>query len=89
MFGRMPAYGFFIRHAKGLTLDNVEVGFLNDDLRPAFVLYDVKGAQFRFLKAQHAPEVPTFVLNKVADFSTHQCGPIPDTRLEAVEEKRL
>ena len=89
MFGRMPAYGFFIRHAKGLTLDNVEVGFLNDDLRPAFVLHDVKGVEFRFLKAQHAPDVPTFVLTKVADFSTHQCGSTPDTRLEAVEEKRL
>ena len=89
MFGKTPAYGFFIRHAKGLTLDSVEVSFLKDDLRPAFVLDDVKGVEFRSLKAQHAPDVPTFVLNKVADFSTHQCGSIPDTRLETVEEKKL
>jgi hypothetical protein len=89
MFGKMPAYGFFIRHAKGLTLDNVEVGFLKDDLRPAFMLNDVKGAEFRYLKAQHAADVPTFVLNKVADFSTHGCVSIPDTRLETVEEKKL
>ncbi len=89
MFGKTPAYGFFIRHARGVTLDNVEVSYLKDDLRPAFVLNDVKDVQFRYLKAQHAPEVPTFVLNKVSDFGTQGCASIPDTRLESVEEKRL
>jgi hypothetical protein len=37
-------YGFFIRHAKGIELKNVEVSYIKEDLRPAFVLSDAKGA---------------------------------------------
>ena len=51
-FGVLPAYGFYIRHVEGIKLDNVEVSFLNDDRRPAFVFDDVKGAGVRFVKAQ-------------------------------------
>ena len=41
MFGEIPAYGFFIRHAKGVSLSNVEVSYMTDEFRPAFVLDDV------------------------------------------------
>ena len=41
MFGEIPAYGFFIRHAKGVSLSNVEVSYLSEEFRPAFVLNDV------------------------------------------------
>lgn len=41
MFGDMPAYGFFIRHVKGLTMRDVEVSSLKPDQRPAFVMKDV------------------------------------------------
>jgi hypothetical protein len=34
MFGLLPAHGFFIRHAKGIEMANVEVGFLDEDRRP-------------------------------------------------------
>ncbi len=43
MFGSMPAYGFYIRHVVGLKLRDVEVSYLNDDARPAFIFDDVKG----------------------------------------------
>jgi polygalacturonase len=89
MFGVMPAYGFFIRHATGIEMSNVEVSFVNEDLRPAFVLDDVKGAEFFYVKAQKAPDVPTFVLKNVKGFKTHQCKPVTDTQLEVVEQKNL
>lgn len=89
MFGPIPAYGFFIRHVKGIEFDNVEVGWLKEDLRPAFVLHDVQGAEFRRVKAQHAPAVPTFILNNVEDFSTHDCPSAPDMRLERVEHRTI
>ena len=41
MFGTLPAYGFFVRHARNVTLRDVEVGFEREDVRPAFVLHDV------------------------------------------------
>lgn len=89
MFGELPAYGFFIRHVKGLQLRDVELNYLKEDLRPAFWLNDVNAVEFLHLKAQHASGVPTFDLRNVADFSTHQCFPLADMRLEKVESKKL
>jgi hypothetical protein len=34
----LPAYGFFIRHAKGIELNDVDVAYIKEDRRPAFVL---------------------------------------------------
>ena len=34
MFGEIPAYGFFIRHVKGIELNNVEVSYAQEELRP-------------------------------------------------------
>src|SRR3989454_3862136 len=53
MFGELPAYGFFIRHAKGIALSNLDVSYLQEDQRPPFVLADVQGADFINVKAQH------------------------------------
>jgi polygalacturonase len=89
MFGEVPAYGFFIRHVKGIELDNVEVSYAQEDLRPAFVLNDVNGADFFHVKAQLAKDTHAFVLQNVSDFSAYQCRGVPDTRLERVEQKKF
>ena len=89
MFGELPAYGFFIRHARGVELSNVEVGFMAEDLRPAFHLEDVKGATFLGVAAQKAADVPTFVLKMVEDFNVRHSRPVPDTRVERTELKRF
>src|SRR5439155_11744256 len=54
MFGDMPAYGFFIRHVKGIELNNVQVTPMKPDARPPFVLNDVKDADFHRVQAQHS-----------------------------------
>jgi len=89
MFGEIPAYGFFIRHAKNIALSNVEVSYLQLDQRPPFVLNDVQGAEFTNVKAQHDSGVAVFALQNVADFSAYQCRDVPDTRLEHTERKKL
>jgi polygalacturonase len=89
MFGELPAYGFFIRHARGVEFSNVEVGFMTEDLRPAFHLEDVRGATFLGVAAQKAADVPTFVLKNVEDFSVRNSRPVPDTRVERTESKRF
>jgi polygalacturonase len=43
MFGALPAYGFYVRHADGLTLRNVQVGWEQPDTRSALVFDDVTG----------------------------------------------
>lgn len=52
MFGNMPAYGFYIRHVSGLKMRDVEVSFLHDDPRPAFVLDDVKDIDMHNVKGE-------------------------------------
>jgi len=52
MFGELPAYGFFIRHVKGLQMRDVEVSYLSPDLRPAFWLNDLTDVEFIHIKAQ-------------------------------------
>jgi polygalacturonase len=89
MFGELPAYGFFIRHVKGLEMRDINLSFLNEDQRPAFWLNDVAGADFQHIKAQRAADAGTFWLKNVTDFNTHQCWPLPDTRLERVDSKKL
>ena len=46
MFGELPAWGFYVRHADGVTFRNVSLTLAADDFRPAFVLDDAKGVTF-------------------------------------------
>ncbi len=87
MFGMLPAYGFFIRHAKGIELTNVEVGFLREDRRPAFVLDQVNGARFRDVTSQKAEGAATFVLKNVENFEAFHCLPAPDMRIAKTERR--
>jgi polygalacturonase len=89
MFGDLPAYGFFIRHVKGLKMRDVDLTFLRDDVRPAFVLNDVIGADFHHVNAKLTTGGATFVLKNVTDFKTRECGAVPDTRLPSVTSSKL
>jgi len=89
MFGELPTYGFFVRHVKGLEMRDVEVSYLKEDARPPFWLNDVMSADFQHVKSQRSAGVPMFVLKNVSDFNTHQCWPLPDTRLDRVDAKKL
>jgi polygalacturonase len=89
MFGDLPAYGFFIRHIKGLQMRDVEVSFLSPDQRPAFWLNDVAGAEFIHVKAQREADGPAFVLKNVSNFSLQHSWPLADQRLERVESRKF
>jgi len=88
MFGELPSYGFFIRHVKGLQMRDVEVSYLSPDLRPAFWLNEVNGAEFIHVKAQRETDVPTFVLKNVSNFGLQQSWPLPDQRLDRIEGRK-
>jgi polygalacturonase len=89
MFGEMPDYGFFIRHVKGIELNDVEVRYLNEDPRPPIILQDVTRAEFRHVTAQHAAAVPTLVLEDVEGFKVHDSPWTSDAELGAVKEKQF
>jgi polygalacturonase len=89
MFGMMPAYGFFIRHAKGIQMTDVNIGTMTEDRRPPFVLEDVKGIEFSHVQAQKADGVPSFVLINVEDLSIDHCAPVADTQAAKITRKEI
>jgi polygalacturonase len=87
-FGKMPSYGFFVRHVKDIQFNNVEVTLLKDDQRPAFILDDVKEVDFNFVKAQKSGNVPSLYLNNVINLNILHSLNLSDRKVEkAVDEK--
>lgn len=51
LFGTLPAYGFFVRHVKGIVMENVRLSCAEADHRPAIVCDDVDELAIAGLKA--------------------------------------
>lgn len=51
MFGVLPAYGIYARHARGLTLDNVHLELAGADRRPAVLCDDAEEVHVSNLRA--------------------------------------
>ena len=89
MFGMLPAWGFFIRHAKGIELNNVELSFMKEDRRPAFVIDQAEDVELNHVKAQKAPGVPSVVLLQVKNFRTSGGGSVADVKVPAAVKREL
>ncbi len=72
MFGQAPAYGFFIRHAKAIKFNNVQVSLLSPDSRPAFRADDVKGLYLNQVSAQKSNYDKLILLKDVTDVQAFQ-----------------
>lgn len=60
MFGELPAWGLYIRHASGITLRNIKLSYQKDDFRPAIITDDTKGVvldKVQVLSGKTAPVV--------------------------------
>lgn len=88
-FGDMPAYGFFIRHAKNIELNHVELKLENDDYRPAIILDDVTGASLNYVTATKVGTVPTVSMKNVQDIRISNCRPIKDKQMKRVTAATL
>jgi polygalacturonase len=89
MFGPLPAHGFFVRHAKGIEMTNVEIEYAQSDARPALVFDDVQEVDILRLKVRPAAGAPIFALHRVDDFRVDLSRPVPDTHLEHVDKQKL
>jgi polygalacturonase len=89
MFGTTPAHGFFIRHAQGIEINDVEIQCAREDARPAFVLDDVTRADFFRVTAPRVQGKPVIVLNNVKNFSVNRSRSVPDSEIESAERKEL
>ncbi|HDP99324.1 MAG TPA: glycoside hydrolase family 28 protein [bacterium] len=77
MFGTLPAYGFFIRHAKNIKLTDVSLSFEKPDHRSVIWCDDVSNLELAGIQAQStATAVPFFSLKNVRDAWIHGCKPL-------------
>ena len=89
MFGPTPSCGFYLRHVKGIILENIGLHTLADDQRPALVLDDVAGADLDRVKSVHALGVPTLALTDVMGLRVRESGNVPDGQKDWVEQGTL
>lgn len=87
MFGVLPAYGFYVRHAKGITFDNVKVTYENAEARPAFVFDNARDIDLFRIDAQ--PTSSFFVLKNVENLSIQQSKNIKDQRFDRADQKQF
>jgi hypothetical protein len=79
MFGVLPAYGLYARHARGLTLDNVRFELANPDLRPAVTCDDVEDLEIAGLKADGCREAESLIrLRATRGAFIHGSRPLSD-----------
>jgi polygalacturonase len=80
--GIMPAYGFFIRHVKGIKMNNVEISYLGNEVRPAIVMDDVKDADLFRIKTQAVAGKKSIILNNVENFGIQDSDGFKDNRIK-------
>jgi hypothetical protein len=77
MFGRLPAYGFFVRHVDGIRFDNIFLDVLKDEDRPALMATEV---QHMFVVGSrmkpNAANLPVIWLKNVQHVDIGASGPI-------------
>lgn len=66
MFGELPAWGFYIRHADGIKIRNMVLTCKGADYRPAFIADDIKGLSLNRLNVPQVKKKPVILLNKVS-----------------------
>lgn len=64
IFGRLPAYGFYIRHAENITLENIQLRTLQPDHRPAILCDDVADLHLTRVQADVSNRAIAMVLLK-------------------------
>ena len=65
MFGVLPAWGFYCRHAEGIKFENVTLRVKGKDYRSALVCDDAKDILLDAFHVQSAGSEPVIVLNDV------------------------
>ncbi len=68
-FKELPAWGFYVRHAKGITFDRVTLTAQKSDYRPAMVLDDVQGGELRQLTINDPDQKEEIIIFQSTDIN--------------------
>ena len=79
MFGRLPAYGLYCRHVRGLRLQQIEFTAAAAEERSALVCDDVKDLEIAGLRAAAGRSQPLVRLTQTRRAYLHGCWAAPGT----------
>ena len=65
MYGELPVWGLYVRHAEGVIMKNIKISSRENDFRVPMILDDVKGAEMNGIAIPSAT-LPAILLNKVS-----------------------
>ena len=86
MFGELPAWGFYIRHADNIKIKNMVLTCKGADYRPAFIADDVKGLSLTRMSIPQVKVQPVLLFNKVGDLKLKDIK-IPGNRKQNIIEQ--
>ncbi len=67
MFGELPAWGLYARHATGISLKNITISHKRDDYRPAMVADDVQGLVMHDMNIPAEPYGPGITVTGIRE----------------------
>ncbi len=76
MWGELPSWAIYVRHARNIRMENVKLSLRSPDFRPAVVADDVKQLALRAITAQSTENPTPLVFQSVEDFTTHDAPPV-------------
>ena len=80
MFGTLPSYGFFIRHADGVSIKNLSLNLRKSDQRSVLRMEDVNGVEIDGLTANtDSLAAPFFWVSNSSDILIRNCRPLQST----------
>jgi hypothetical protein len=70
MFGELPSWGLYTRHAAGISISNFKISLKQDDFRPAMVFDDVSGLNLKKIEVPLSATLPVIVYKQVTQLTT-------------------
>ena len=88
MFGELPAWGFYIRHAEGIKMTNIKLSYKEADFRPAMVMDDVKNIQLNQVGIPTVKELPVFYFQNTTGLDLKKITmPVPEEKAIIINNK--
>jgi hypothetical protein len=86
MFWELPAWGFYVRHAEGITFKNMKLACIEEDYRPAFVFDDVKKPVLEEVEVTGPSGMPAIFFNNTEGKKLEGVK-LPADAKDAIKEK--
>ncbi|WP_025146024.1 glycoside hydrolase family 28 protein [Pedobacter jeongneungensis] len=85
MFGELPAWGFYVRHAQGISFKNIKLNVKTPDFRPGVIFDDVTSINIDGLNIDKGENPHQIILKKTGKVSIKNTK-LPSNVKEAIKE---